>query len=119
MGRGFFVHSAVRLVVYLSRLLGVPAWRQAACPGQRICRIVEHEPVQHVEGAHDREHGRHDHDNGKACDRSPAEFLGHGRLILIGGNPERFPAKACPGLDPGWIPVRAKKTRQNIELAPA
>jgi len=25
---------------------------------------------------------------------------------------ERFPAKACAGLDPGWIPVRVKKTRQ-------
>ena len=25
----------------------------------------------------------------------------------------RFRAKACPGLDPGWIPVRVKKTRQN------
>jgi hypothetical protein len=29
---------------------------------------------------------------------------------------ERCPAKACPGLDPGWIPVRAKKTRQNKEI---
>ena len=28
------------------------------------------------------------------------------------GAPERFPAKACPGLDPGWEPVRVKKTRQ-------
>jgi hypothetical protein len=26
---------------------------------------------------------------------------------------KRFQAKACPGLDPGWIPVRVKKTRQN------
>jgi hypothetical protein len=25
---------------------------------------------------------------------------------------KRFPAKACPGLDPGWVPVRARKTRQ-------
>ena len=25
---------------------------------------------------------------------------------------ERFQAKACPGLDPGWKPVRVKKTRQ-------
>src|ERR1700735_2399723 len=24
----------------------------------------------------------------------------------------RFRAKACPGLDPGWTPVRVKKTRQ-------
>src|SRR5260370_24631514 len=24
----------------------------------------------------------------------------------------RFQAKACPGLDPGWTPVRVKKTRQ-------
>jgi len=29
---------------------------------------------------------------------------------------ERFPAKACPGLDPGWIPVRVKKTRQDKEI---
>ena len=26
---------------------------------------------------------------------------------------ERFRAKARPGLDPGWVPVRVKKTRQN------
>jgi hypothetical protein len=25
------------------------------------------------------------------------------------GTPERFPAKACPALDAGWIPVRVKK----------
>ena len=33
-------------------------------------------------------------------------------------NLERFQAKACPGLDPGWTPVRVKKTRQikNLEL---
>jgi hypothetical protein len=30
--------------------------------------------------------------------------------------PERFPAKACPALDAGWIPVRVKKTRQNKRL---
>jgi hypothetical protein len=31
---------------------------------------------------------------------------------------ERFQAKACPGPDPGWKPVRVKKTRQikNLEL---
>jgi hypothetical protein len=30
---------------------------------------------------------------------------------------ERFQAKACPGLDPGWKPVRCKRTRQieNVE----
>src|SRR5260370_41045674 len=27
---------------------------------------------------------------------------------------ERFRAKACPGRDPGWIPVRVMKARQNI-----
>src|ERR1700724_2316599 len=27
-----------------------------------------------------------------------------------------FRAKACPGRDPGWIPVRVKKTRQNKEV---
>jgi hypothetical protein len=32
---------------------------------------------------------------------------------------KRFPAKACPGLDPGWIPVRVKKTRQNKKLEPS
>ena len=31
---------------------------------------------------------------------------------------ERFQAKACPGLDPGWIPVRVKKTRQIKKLEP-
>ncbi len=31
-------------------------------------------------------------------------------------NLERFQAKPVPGLDPGWIPVRAKKTRQNKNL---
>jgi hypothetical protein len=30
------------------------------------------------------------------------------RLRLL----ERLQAKACPGLDPGWKPVRVKKTRQ-------
>jgi hypothetical protein len=28
------------------------------------------------------------------------------------GAPMRFPAKASPGLDPGWGPVRVKETRQ-------
>ena len=31
---------------------------------------------------------------------------------------ERFQPKACPGLDPGWIPVRVKKTRQIKKLEP-
>ena len=31
---------------------------------------------------------------------------------------ERFQAKACPGLDPGWRPVRVKKTRQIKNLEP-
>ena len=53
------------------------AWPQAACRGQRICRIVEHKPVQHVVGAHDRENGRHQHACDKPRDRSPAELLGH------------------------------------------
>src|ERR1700690_2677618 len=30
----------------------------------------------------------------------------------------RFRAKACPGLDPGWIPVGAKTTRQNENPEP-
>src|SRR5882724_5402901 len=34
-------------------------------------------------------------------------YAGSAQLVL-----ERFQAKACPGLDPGWIPVRLKKTRQ-------
>ena len=29
----------------------------------------------------------------------------------LNGAPMRFPAKACPGLAPGWAPVRGKKTR--------
>jgi hypothetical protein len=31
---------------------------------------------------------------------------------------ERFPAKACPALDAGWMPVRVKKARQNKEIEP-
>jgi hypothetical protein len=31
---------------------------------------------------------------------------------------KRFPAKACPGLDPGWIPARVKKTDQNKKIEP-
>src|SRR5258706_3295156 len=31
---------------------------------------------------------------------------------------ERFRAKAYPGLDPGWTPVRVKKTRQNKRVEP-
>ena len=29
-----------------------------------------------------------------------------------------FSSEACPALDAGWIPVRAKKTRQSVELPP-
>jgi hypothetical protein len=29
-----------------------------------------------------------------------------------------FSSEACPGLDPGWTPVRGKKTRQNKKLEP-
>jgi hypothetical protein len=29
-----------------------------------------------------------------------------------------FRAKTCPGPDPGWIPVRVKKTRQIKKLEP-
>src|SRR5450631_247610 len=32
--------------------------------------------------------------------------------------PSAFQAKACPGLDPGWKPVRVKKTRQIRNLEP-
>src|SRR5712672_2799599 len=35
-----------------------------------------------------------------------------------GSRLERFQAKACPGLDPGWGPVRVKKTRQIKNLEP-
>jgi hypothetical protein len=35
------------------------------------------------------------------------------RLGEMVGSLERFPAKACPGLDAGWMPVRVKKTRQK------
>src|ERR1700731_2357710 len=28
---------------------------------------------------------------------------------------KRFRAKACPALDAGWVPVRVKKTRQNLK----
>src|SRR5205809_7486530 len=31
---------------------------------------------------------------------------------------ERFRAKACPGLDPGWAPVRVKRTRQSRASVP-
>ncbi|MDB5609667.1 MAG: hypothetical protein JWP25_6567 [Bradyrhizobium sp.] len=34
------------------------------------------------------------------------------QLWLKQPNPERFQAKAFPGLDPGWTPVRVRKTRQ-------
>ena len=40
-------------------------------------------------------------------------YAGSARLV-----PERFQAKACPGLDPGWRPVRVKKTRQIENLEP-
>jgi hypothetical protein len=29
-----------------------------------------------------------------------------------------FSSEACPGRDPGWMPVRVKKTRQNKRLEP-
>jgi len=34
------------------------------------------------------------------------------------GTLERFRTKACPGLDPGWIPVRVKKARQDKKPEP-
>jgi hypothetical protein len=37
---------------------------------------------------------------------------------LLRDGPERFQAKACFGPDPGWIPVRVKKTRQNTKMEP-
>jgi hypothetical protein len=40
------------------------------------------------------------------------------RALLRFGMSERFQAKACPGLDPGWRPVRVKKTRQIENLEP-
>src|ERR1700733_7356044 len=45
------------------------------------------------------------------------------QIAVVTGNDainflERFRAKACPGLDPGWIPVRVKKTHQNKRLEP-
>jgi hypothetical protein len=43
---------------------------------------------------------------GEICGRLRENGLTTGKL-------ERFRAKACPGLDPGWTPVRVKKTRQN------
>src|SRR3984885_13300715 len=48
-------------------------------------------------------------------DRSPPFSQ---QRTLSGRRLERFRAKACPGLDPGWIPVRVKKTRQNKRLEP-
>src|SRR6266850_1620475 len=33
-----------------------------------------------------------------------------------GGAIEHFPAKACPGLDPGWMPVRLRKCDQTKNL---
>jgi hypothetical protein len=33
--------------------------------------------------------------------------------LTIESELERFQAKASPGLDPEWVPVRVKKTRQN------
>src|SRR5882724_4540573 len=40
------------------------------------------------------------------------------RLSLTSAYLDRFPAKACPALDAGWMPVRVKKTRQNKEIEP-
>jgi hypothetical protein len=77
-GAGFF-HSLASLAFARIHLhsLDLLAWPQTAGLGQRICRIVEHEPVQYVVGAHDRENGRRQHACDKPRDRSPAEFLGH------------------------------------------
>jgi hypothetical protein len=37
------------------------------------------------------------------------------RKLLASRAEERDPAKACPGLDLGWKPVRRKIARQTIE----
>jgi hypothetical protein len=38
------------------------------------------------------------------------------RRPVTGSGLRAFRAKAFPGFDPGWIPVRVKKTRQNKDL---
>jgi len=43
--------------------------------------------------------------------QAPFRDVGH-NLMMMNERLEHFPAKACPGLDPGWGPVRFKKTRQ-------
>src|ERR1700728_2954677 len=47
--------------------------------------------------------------DGRGTARAGAADRGAGGL-------ERFPAEAGTGLDPGWIAVRAGKTRQNKEI---
>ncbi len=39
-------------------------------------------------------------------------------IAVAVGRLTRFRAKACPGLDPGWTPVRVKKTRENKTVEP-
>jgi hypothetical protein len=43
----------------------------------------------------------------------PSEWRSETRPSSYIREAKRFRAKACPGLDPGWIPVRVKKTRQR------
>jgi hypothetical protein len=43
----------------------------------------------------------------------PDYRLDAGEVRSTFGGSKRFRAKACPGLDPGWMPVRVRKTRQN------
>ena len=48
----------------------------------------------------------------QCLDRAPSAGLYRPLTPGVISLPERFPAKGCPGLDPGWRPVLAKKTRQ-------
>ncbi len=52
---------------------------------------------------------------GRADLRAVRHLVHRGGNGHPGGVLKRFRAKACPGLDPGWAPVRVKKTRQNEE----
>ena len=59
-------------------------------------RHIGGEPPQHAGGDHHKDQARHD-----------------GEIELevesLHAPPKHFPAKACPGLDPGWEPVRRRK----------
>jgi hypothetical protein len=51
---------------------------------------------------------RADRASAAICERHSALFFVYGKRRVMALAPKHDPEKACPGLDPGWMPVVGK-----------